>query len=214
MIDPIILKEGILNYVENLLPKLPDCLENIQEQGRKYNQPIVSKDAGYFMYIITKILKPKRILEVGCNLGYSATWLGLAMPQYCILDTIEIDINIANKAEENFKKSGLSDRIYIHIGKALDILPTLDNEYDMIFLDAVKSEYIDYLEITLPKLRKGGVILADNVLWSGRVALPDIHLQDKNTKFLHEFNKYFMNHEQIIGTILTIGDGLAFGIKK
>lgn len=214
MIDPIILQKGILEYVENLLPELPDSLKIIQEQGRELRQPIVSKDAGFFMYMITKMLKPKRILEVGCNLGYSATWLGLAMPNDCILDTVEIDINIANKAEENFQKSGLSDRVFIHIGKALDVLPSLDKEYDMIFLDAVKGEYIRYLDIMLPRLRKGGIIFGDNVLWSGRVANIEMYSEDKNTKLLDEFNKYFMSHNQILGTILTIGDGLAFGIKK
>jgi predicted O-methyltransferase YrrM len=214
MIDPIILQNGILEYVENLLPELPETLKNIENQGRTLKQPIVSKDSGYFMYIITKMLSPKRIIEVGCNLGYSATWLGLAMPNDCILDTVEIDINIANKAEENFQISGLSDRIFIHIGKALDILPTLNNQYDIVFLDAVKSEYISYLEIILPKLRKGGVIFADNVLWSGKVANTEMYSKDKNAKYLDDFNKYFMNHKEILGTILTIGDGLAFGIKK
>ncbi|MFN8577135.1 MAG: O-methyltransferase [Candidatus Sericytochromatia bacterium] len=210
MIDPIILNKDILNYVEGLFPSLPPVLEKIDNQARQNKQPIVSKDAGMFLYLITKLVNPKRILEIGCNLGYSATWMGLAKNNNAIIDTIEIDHKIAEVANNNFSMVGLDDSIYIHVGAALDVIPTLFGTYDLVFIDAVKSEYKDYLELILPKLNKGALILVDNVLWSGAVAYDS---DDRTTRALQDFNTYFMNHAQLESTILTIGDGLGFGIK-
>ena len=111
------------------------------------------------------------------------------------------------------KWNHLSHKIFIHVGAALDVIPQLHGTYDIIFIDAVKSEYKDYIRLALPKLRKGGLILVDNVLWSGKV-IGEIHPEDKTTKALHDFNEFFMEHEGITATILTIGDGLGFAIKN
>lgn len=210
MIDPVILNKDILNYVENLFPSLPPVLETIDIQARQNRQPIVSKDAGMFLYLITKLIKPKRILEVGCNLGYSTTWMGLAKENHTVIDTIEIDPQIAEVANNNFSSIGLDKSIYIHVGAALDVIPSLQGNYDLIFIDAVKSEYKSYIDMILPKLNKGALILVDNVLWSGSVAYDS---NDKTTNALQDFNVYFMKHPQLESTILTIGDGLGFGIK-
>lgn len=210
MIDPVILNKDILNYVEGLFPRLPQVLEKIDMQARQNRQPIVSKDAGIFLYLITKLVNPRRILEIGCNLGYSAAWMGLAKNNNAVIDTIEIDNEIAEIANNNFASANLEDSIYIHIGAALDVIPNLSNNYDLVFIDAVKSEYKDYLDLILPKLNSGALILVDNVLWSGSVAY---HSDDRTTRALQDFNHYFMNHPQLESTILTIGDGLGFGIK-
>jgi|APLak6261663012_1056037.scaffolds.fasta_scaffold04924_2 caffeoyl-CoA O-methyltransferase len=210
MIDPTILNKDILNYVEALFPKLPNVLHNIDNQARLNKQPIVSKDAGMFLYLITKLVNPKKILEIGCNLGYSATWMGLAKNNNAIIDTIEINPSIAQVADDNFKDANLHESIFIHIGAALDVIPNLDDNYDLVFIDAVKSEYKDYLNMILPKVNKGGLILVDNVLWSGKVAYQS---DDKTTNALQDFNEFFMAHSGLESTILTIGDGLGFGIK-
>lgn len=211
MIDPVILNKDILNYVENLFPALPSVLENIDSQAREKRQPIVSKDAGLFLYLITRLLNPQRVLEIGCNLGYSATWIGLAKSKNSIIDTIEINPEIAQTANNNFASAGLDDSIFIHVGAALDVIPGLYGNYDLVFIDAVKSEYHDYLDMVLPMVNKGGLILVDNVLWSGKVAY---NSDDNTTRALQSFNRYFMEHPQLESTILTIGDGLGFGIKK
>lgn len=210
MIDPVIINKDILNYVENLFPSLPPVLEQIDSQARENRQPIVSKDAGLFLYLITKFGNPQRILEIGCNLGYSTTWMGLAKNNNAIIDTIEIDPNIAEVADSNFTSAGLEQSIFIHVGPALDVIPTLYGNYDLVFIDAVKSEYSAYLDMVLPMVKKGGLILVDSVLWSGRVAYDS---DDKTTNALQNFNNYFMKHPQLEATILTIGDGLGFGVK-
>lgn len=211
MIDPVILNKDILNYVEALFPNLPPVLQHIDAQAREYRQPIVSKDAGMFMYIVTKLMNAKRILEVGCNIGYSATWMALGQNNDGIIDTIEINPEIAEVAENNFKAAGISERVFIHVGAALDVIPTLYAPYDLVFIDAVKSEYKQYVEMILPKVRQGGLILVDNVLWSGSVAYPT---DDRTTMALNDFNHYFMSHEALDATTLTIGDGLSFGLKR
>ena len=211
MIDPVIVNNDILNYVSNLFPNLPPVLENIDKQAREHGQPIVSKDAGMFLYVITKLVNPQRILEIGCNIGYSATWMALAKDNQAIIDTIEINPEIAHVAENNFRDANVADKIFIHLGAALDVIPNLYAPYDLVFIDAVKSEYKDYLEMILPKVRKGGLILVDNVLWSGNVAYPT---NDSTTNALQDFNHYFMKHEALDATILTIGDGLGFGVKR
>lgn len=210
MVDPVILNKDILHYVENLFPTLPNVLNTIDAQARANKQPIVSKDAGVFLYLITKLVNPKRVLEVGCNLGYSATWMGLAKNSSAIIDTIEIDREIAEVANDNFKSAGLDESIFIHIGPALDVIPTLYSGYDLVFIDAVKVEYKEYLNMILPKVNKGGLILVDNVLWSGAVAYAS---DDITTNALKDFNEFFMAHPELESTILTIGDGLGFGIK-
>jgi caffeoyl-CoA O-methyltransferase len=213
MIDPTILSPGIFDYVTNLFPTLPQVFNQIDSQARENRQPIVSLDAGLFMHIITRLINAERIMEVGCNIGYSTTWMGMALPPHGCVDTIEINPEIAEQAERNFQSANLSHKIFIHIGAALDVIPKLHGMYDILFIDAVKSEYKDYIRLALPKLRKGGLILVDNVLWSGKVA-GDIHPEDKTTKALHDFNEFFMEHEGITATILTIGDGLGFAIKN
>lgn len=206
-----IINNDVLNYVESLFPSLPPVLNHIENQAREHRQPIVSKDTGLFMYLITKLMNAKRILEVGCNIGYSTTWMSIAQGSDAIIDTIEINPDIAEVAENNFRNANVSDRVFIHLGAALDVIPNLHAPYDIVFIDAVKSEYKDYLNMVLPKVRQGGLILVDNVLWSGKVAY---QTNDHTTRALDSFNEFFMEHEQLDATILTIGDGLGFGIKR
>src|SRR6185295_1525938 len=141
MIDPTILSPGILNYVTDLFPSLPPVFHKIDSQARESRQPIVSLDAGLFMHIITKLMNAERIIEVGCNIGYSTTWMATALPQHGCIDTIEISPEIARKAEENFLGADLSHKIFIHVGAALEVIPNLYGPYDIIFIDAVKREY-------------------------------------------------------------------------
>lgn len=214
MIDPVILASGIAEYLEKLVPPLPDIFEQVDDLARAEGHPIVSKDAGLFLHLLTKLVRPRRILEIGCSIGYSGLWMGTALQPGAQIDTIEINRTTALKAEYHFQAMGLSDSIYIHLGAALQVLPQLHGPYDMVFIDAVKSEYIQYLELTLPKVRPGGLILVDNVLWSGRVAQDVVPPQDTATRALQAFNEYFVQHPELEATILSVGDGLGFGLKR
>ena len=214
MIDPTITSPDILNYITGLFPELPPAFHQIDAQARAEGHPIVSKDAGWFLHLMVQLLQTRRILEIGCSIGYSALWMGTALGEGCTMDTIEINPENAYKAEENFKSMGLSHQIHIHVGAALDVLPKLEGPYDLVFIDAVKTEYIAYLELALPRLRTKGLVLVDNVLWSGRVVNPDVSPEEYSTKALQQFNHYFMHHDQLDATILSIGDGLGFGVKR
>lgn len=205
------LKTTVNDYLTSLLPELPPAFAALQAQARQQGQPIVSNDAGMLMYILTQSVQPKRILEIGCNIGYSAVWMGAAMPADAHIDTIEISPEIALQAEENFRALGLSDRIHIHVGAALDVIPGLWDGYDMVFIDAVKSEYMAYLEQILPKLNPGALILVDNLLWGGRVTQP---AQDETTLAIQQFNSYFVNHPALDAQILNVGDGVGLARKR
>jgi caffeoyl-CoA O-methyltransferase len=214
MIDPKIVNPEVLKYVLRTNPEPPVIFAKIEEQARNENRPIVSKDTGLFLHLLTKITNAKRILEIGCNIGYSGTWFATALGEDGHLDTLEISPEIAKEAEKFFKEAGVENKVKVHVGPALDTIPTLNEEYDILFIDAAKKQYKAYVELSLPKLRKGALILVDNVLWSGKVANEEIPKDDKLTNSLKEFNEYFSNHPDIETTILTIGDGIALGIKS
>lgn len=205
------LQTQVNDYLQMLLPKLPPAFQSVRSQAYHQGQPIVSSDAGWFMHILTKIHNPQRILEIGCNIGYSALWLGSAMNPTAHIDTIEIDPEIAYQAEDNFRQVGLSDRIHIHVGAALEVIPTLWDGYDMVFIDAVKQEYPAYLESILPKLNPGGLILIDNVFLGGSVFRPAQH---ERTEIMQYFNQHFVNHPALDAQLINIGDGLGLARKR
>jgi predicted O-methyltransferase YrrM len=214
MLDPKIVNSDVLNYVLSFHTEIPDIFNQIELQAREEKQPIVSKDAGVFLHLMVKLTGAQKILEVGCNIGYSALWFATALPPNGRLDTLEINKETATKAEENFTRANVSNKVFIHIGSAIDLIPVLEGPYDILFIDAAKSQYKDYLRLALPKLKHGALILVDNVLWSGKVANSYVPPDDNMTRALQDFNKYFMEHPELETTILTIGDGLGFGIKK
>ncbi len=214
MLDPKIISPEVLNYVLSFHTDLPQIFSEVEIQAREENQPIVSKDAGVFLNLMVKLTGAQKILEVGCNIGYSALWFASALPPNGRLDTLEISKDTAVKAQENFKKANLENKVFVHIGSALDLIPGLEGPYDILFIDAAKSQYKDYLKLALPKLKHGSLILVDNALWSGKVASEYVSPGDNITKALQDFNKHFMEHPELEATILTIGDGLGFGIKK
>lgn len=214
MIDPTIVSPEVLKYVLKTNPEPLPVFAKMEEQARQEKRPIVSKDTGLFLHLLTKITNAKRILEIGCNIGYSATWFATALGNEGHLDTLEINAETAKEAEKFFKEAEVDNKVTIHIGPALETIPKLDYQYDILFIDAAKQQYKDYVELSLPKLRTGALILVDNVLWSGKVANDDVPKDDKLTKALQNFNDYFTNHPDIQSTILTIGDGIALGIKN
>lgn len=210
MIDPTIFSENLYSYISNLIPNINNTLEEVAIKAKNEGQPVVSKDAGYFLHLMTKIINPQKVLEVGCNIGYSALWIATALNDG-ILETIDVREDFTSVARQNFIKAGVSDKIIIHLAPALEVIPKLEGLYDMVFIDAMKKEYKGYLDLVLPKVRKGGLILVDNTIWSGRVVNEE---KDPTTKAVDDFNKYMASHEQIDSLILSIGDGLTFGVKK
>lgn len=167
---------------------------------------------GNFLRFISEILQPKNILEIGTFTGYSAICLSTGLQSGGKLHTIELREKESRVAQQNFNLAGVQDRIILHTGDALEIIPLLHEQWDLIFIDADKPRYLEYYQLVLPNLRKGGVILADNVLYHGEVLEDEI--KGKNAIAIHAFNEYVQKDESVKNLLLTIRDGLSLIVKK
>jgi caffeoyl-CoA O-methyltransferase len=167
---------------------------------------------GKFLELMSDLIQPNRILEIGTFLGYSALCLAKGLRQGGRLHTIELNPVDAAIAVENFRKAGESDRIILHQGNALDIIPGLAETWDLVFIDADKLGYPAYYDLVLPKVRSGGMIIADNVLFHGEVFSKNIPAGSATA--IHTFNKLVKNDRSVDNILLTVRDGLLLIRKK
>lgn len=191
-----------------------DVLKSIAtETERSHAQPhmLSGQLQGQFLEIISKLVQPKRILEIGTMVGYSSICLAKGLTADGLLHTIEMREEDAVIAKNNFIRSGLNDKIQLHIGNALDILPQLNETWDLVFIDADKTGYAQYYGIVKSRLRSGGLIMADNVLFHGDVL--EEHIKGKNAKAIHAFNEMVSADDEVEKIMLTLRDGL-FLIRK
>ncbi|MFN8266360.1 MAG: O-methyltransferase [Chitinophagaceae bacterium] len=167
---------------------------------------------GQFLEIISKIIQPMRVLEIGTMVGYSTICLAKGLAAEGLLHTIELREADAAIAQKHFETAGLANKIRLHTGNALQIIPELNETWDLVFIDADKVNYIAYYELVKPRLRKGGVILADNVLFHGAVLEKEI--TGKNPKAIHAFNEHVSTDDEVEKIVLTLRDGLTVIRKK
>ncbi len=185
-------------------------LEEVKKKALEDHIPIIMDDTLEKIKEILEEEKPKRILEIGTAVGYSASQFAKFTDDDCIIDTIEIDEERAKEAQNNIKEIGVEDRINIMVGNAVDILPNLDNVYDIVFIDAAKGKYPIFLEYGIKLTRKGGLILADNILYKGYVMSDyNKHKQRTAVRHLREFIKEATENEKLETEILEVGDGLS-----
>jgi caffeoyl-CoA O-methyltransferase len=166
---------------------------------------------GKFLEILSRMIRPRRILEIGTFMGYSALCLAAGLAEDGRLHTIELREEDADLAEGNIRQANWQDRIILHRGNALAIIPTLDEVWDLVFIDADKTGYIDYYKLVMPRLRRGGLILADNVLFHGQVLRPEV--EGKSAKAIQAFNEMVSLDRSVEKVMLTVRDGL-FVIQK
>ncbi len=166
---------------------------------------------GKLLEMLSCLVKPLRILEIGTFTGYSALCLAKGLQPGGILHTIELREEDANTALINFNRSKYPDAIILHRGNALDIIPTLDEDWDIVFIDADKVHYNEYYELTLPRLKKNGLLIADNVLFHGDVLKETI--SGKNAKAIHAFNQHVAADKRVEQVLLTVRDGISI-IRK
>lgn len=202
-------------YLDKLLPGSSGVLAEMEMFAAEQNVPISDKETALFLETTARAIKAEKCLEIGMAIGYGAIFLLRGMPENGTVTTIELSDERISQAEDFLTRIELRERVEIKRGAALEVLPELSNEvYDLIYLDAVKEEYSAYLEESLRLLKRGGVVLADNVLWGGQVAGKVREERYENsTRALREFNEKFVNHPRLCGQILPIGDGLAYGVK-
>jgi caffeoyl-CoA O-methyltransferase len=168
---------------------------------------------GQFLYLLCKMFNPSRILEIGTYTGYSAICMARGMAEKGIIDTIEINDELQPFTQSYINKAGLNEKIRLHIGSAIDLIPALPSTYDLVFIDGDKREYPQYYQLALQKLRSGGFILADNVLWDGKVTQP-LSPNDDYTRGIIEFNRMVANDPEVEKVILPIRDGISIIRKK
>lgn len=202
-------------YAKLYTSPLDSVLEEI-EQHTNTNHPHAQMLSGHVqgkvLEMISGMVQPQRVLEIGTFTGFSALCLLKGMQPGAVLHTLELREEDAATAKGYFEKAGAGERIVQHIGDALSIIPTLRETWDLVFIDADKVNYINYYELTLPLLRSGGWIVADNVLFHGQVL--DEPVTGKNAKAMDAFNKHVAKDERVQQVMLTVRDGLLIIQKK
>lgn len=204
------LPEAIDEYAVRHSQSEPELLRQLtRETWQTVLNPRMLSGAfqGRVLSMISKLIRPKTILEIGTYTGYSALCLAEGLQEGGVLHTLDKNEELEELQYKYFQKSDYSEQIQQHIGFALDIIPTLNTKFDLVFIDADKSNYLNYAEMIVPLMNKGGVILSDNVLWSGKVVEP-LDPKDKDTKVLLAYNKLLNEDDRLETVLLPIRDGL------
>lgn len=204
------ISQDLENYIEQHSEREPELLAALNKET--YQKVLLPRMlSGHFqgrvLSMLSKLIRPVNILEIGTYTGYSALSLCEGMQENGTLHTIDIKEELVDFQRKHFDKSPWGNQIIQHLGEALDIIPTLDIKFDLVFIDADKENYINYFELIVPKMKKGGIILSDNVLWSGKVLKP-LQKNDISTKILLEYNLLLKNDPRVETVLLPIRDGL------
>lgn len=211
-IDAIIQRDQA-EYLDGLSSQKDSLLAEMEAYAAEHRVPIADREVATFLEITAHASRTQTVLEIGMAIGYSVVHLLRGMGQSGTVVTIEPSDEMIQAASGYLKRANLFERVRIERGKALDVMPHLNDTYDLLYIDAVKEEYKQYLDLGLPRLRSCGVVVVDNLLWGGRVAQPESGDDESSTKALREFNRYFMNHPQLRSEILSVGDGLGYAVK-
>jgi len=206
-----ILQREQAEYLDQLLGHRSDVFQSLEADAEQNNVPIVDPELGRFLQIAALAIGARRVLEVGTATGYSGLYFLSVLPDDGELVTIDVSAERQQIARDHWRQAGVAARATTLLGPALDMLPTVKGPFDLLFLDAIKSEYQRYLDLALPMIRPGGVIIADNVLWGGRVARGE---HDGDTDALRAFNSYALEHPALHVTIVPLGDGIVYGVKR
>jgi len=210
------LPDDIDEYVVKHSQKEPKLLQELSKETwqKVLNPRMLSGDfQGRVLSMISKLTNPKNILEIGTYTGYSALCLAEGMQKDGTLFTIDKNEELESFAKKYFNKSDFKEQIEQIIGNAMDIIPTLNKKFDLVFIDADKSNYVNYFNLIIDKMNAGGVILSDNVLWSGKI-VEEVQPKDIDTKVLLKFNKLLNTDDRIETVLLPIRDGLTISRVK
>ena len=205
----------IYNYIDNHSSDESDILYELRRETElKCLNPIMlsGKIQGNFLAIISKLIKPLNVLEIGTYTGYSTLCIAKGLSPAGMIHTIDKNEELLQIQNKYFEKSGLRNQIKQYTGDALAIIPKLKFDFDMVFLDADKENYVNYLELISPILKPGGVLLTDNVLWHGKI-LESPENQDRVTRLIDNFNKKILEDKSLKTVMLPIRDGISLTLK-
>ncbi|MFT7351022.1 MAG: caffeoyl-CoA O-methyltransferase [Flavobacterium sp.] len=204
------ISEDLELYVENHSQNEPELLVKLfKETHQKVLQPrmLSGHFQGRVLSMLSKIIRPVHVLEIGTYTGYAALCLAEGLHPTGTIDTIDVKEELIFIQQKYFDLSPWKNQIHAHLGSALDVIPTLNKKFDLVFIDADKENYLNYYEMIVPLMKSGGIILSDNVLWSGKVLEP-ISDKDTSTKVLVEYNQRVNTDERVETVLLPIRDGL------
>lgn len=210
------LSDELDNYVTQHSQDEPELLAQLnKETHQKILQPrmLSGHFQGRVLSMLSKIIHPTTILEIGTYTGYATLCLAEGLAENGTIDTIDVNEELVDFQRKYFDKSPWTNQISQHLGSGLDIIPTLNKKYDLVFIDADKENYINYFNLIIPIMNKGGIILSDNVLWSGKV-LEEVKPNDITTKIILEYNQLLKNDPRVETVLLPIRDGLTVSRVK
>jgi predicted O-methyltransferase YrrM len=204
----------VLDYLrEAHQPPNPILLE-LEERGHADGIPIVSRETGRLLATLVHAMQANRILEIGTAYGYSTLWMALAQPPVGTIWTIDVDRARTDVARAYFERAGEAESIVVLNQPAIEVLENFpQRNLDVVFIDADKTQYREYLDLAIPTLKRSGLIVVDNCLWGGRAADPERPDDDENLRAIRDFNRYFLSHPDLDATILPLGDGTGVGAR-
>ncbi len=205
-------QEDVEQYVYDLLPASDGLLAEMEEYAAGHNVPIIGPAVARFLALLVQISGARRIFEMGSAIGYSTIWLARAAGPKAQVFYTDGDPENARRAEAHFRKAGVAKRIRIQTGDALELLKKMPGKFDLIFNDVDKHQYPEAMRIAVPKLKRGGLFVTDNTLWSGRAARPAAP-GDKNTLGVQELNRLTFSSKELFPVLLPLRDGVTVARK-
>jgi predicted O-methyltransferase YrrM len=209
--DSPILRPEQEAYLERLLPPRDPLLREMEELAAREGVPVSDPEVGRFLSVLARATGARLILEIGTAIGYGTLCLARGAPEARVV-SIDTDPERLAAARGYLERAGVAGRVELIEGPALDVLYRLQGIFDLVYIDAVKTEYRRYLDQVLPRLRVGGLVVCDNLLWGGKVAAPPDE-DDAKADALRAFNGYLMMHPQLQAVVLPLGDGLGVATK-
>jgi len=201
-------------YLDRILPPSEALLDRIEQYALDNHHPIADREVAQLMRVVLRLKRPRHLLEVGTNIGYSVIVMGRECPESTI-ETIELDSSILATAKNFVAEAGLKSKLVFHQGAALDVIPNLSGPFDFIFIDCVKTEYEQYLDELLPRLQPGALIMCDNLLWGGQVATQHREENQRaSTEALRRFNERLTTDPRLVTSILAVGDGVGLSVVQ
>lgn len=209
------LPEDIEEYASRFTSAEPELLKALNRDTQAHvlmPRMLSGHLQGRFLSMISRLVQPKLILEIGTYTGYSALCLAEGLKEDGMLHTIDINEELETMAGSYFRKAGKQNQIIMHIGHALEIIPELKGEFDLVFIDADKENYVNYFNLVIDRVRNGGIIIADNVLWSGKVLMNKTEM-DEETQALVRYAETVKNDKRVMNVLLPVRDGLMLSVK-
>jgi caffeoyl-CoA O-methyltransferase len=205
-----ILNTTVEKYLDQILPKRDSVLIDMERYAKKHDVPIIGPACGRLLYLVAQMSGAKRIFEMGSAIGYSTIWLARAADPGAEIYYTDGNPDNARRAKENFQRAGVEDRIHILIGDAFSKFDETKGDFDLIFIDIDKHQYPEALARALPRLKSGGILITDNVLWSGRVTAKS---KDVRTRAIQKLNKMLYASPNLFPIIVPLRDGVAVSRK-